>query len=102
MRMRKYDSSCFSMLDSLMRKPAAMQVLESKLTCIVAASVDKALAKKAQGLFASDSMRIALSTDVLGVEVCGALKNVLALAAGIVEGKGLGSNALAAVVRVAA
>ena len=76
-----------------------MQVVEQKLTCIVAASEDKKLAKKAQGLFASDSMRINLSTDVKGVEVCGALKNVLAIAAGIVEGKGLGSNALAAVVR---
>jgi glycerol-3-phosphate dehydrogenase (NAD+) len=75
------------------------QVVEQKLTCIVAASKDKALAKKAQGLFASESMRINLSTDVQGVEVCGALKNVLAIAAGIVEGKGLGSNALAAVVR---
>ena len=75
------------------------QVVESKLTCIVAASKDKSLAKQAQRLFASESMRINLSTDVTGVEVCGALKNVLAIAAGIVEGKGLGSNALAAVVR---
>jgi glycerol-3-phosphate dehydrogenase len=74
-------------------------VAEGKLTCIVAASKDKALAKRVQGLFAQDSMRINLSSDVQGVEVCGALKNVLAIAAGIVEGRGLGSNALAAVVR---
>ena len=90
-------SSCTT-LRSFSRDPATVQVLESKLTCIVAASNDKKLAKEAQGLFASDSMRINLSTDVVGVEVCGALKNVLAIAAGIVEGKGLGSNALAAVV----
>jgi glycerol-3-phosphate dehydrogenase len=58
------------------------------------------LSQRVQGLFAQNSIRINLSTDVRGVEVCGALKNVLAIAAGIVEGQGLGSNALAAVVCV--
>ena len=77
-----------------------VQVVEGKLTCMIAASTDQGLARRVQGLFAQDSMRINLSSDVLGVEVCGALKNVLAIAAGIVEGKGLGSNALAAVVRL--
>ena len=69
------------------------------LTCIVAASTDRRLARRVQGLFAQSSMRITLSADVRGVEICGALKNVLAIAAGTVEGQGLGSNALAAVVR---
>lgn len=77
----------------------AVQVVEGKLTCVVAASTDIKLAKAVQLLFAQPSMRITLSRDVQGVEVCGALKNVLAIAAGIVEGKELGSNALAAVVR---
>lgn len=43
-------------------------------------------------------MRVNRSRDVVGVEICGALKNVLAIAAGIVEGMGLGHNALAAVI----
>lgn len=74
-------------------------MVEGKLTCVVAASEDIRLAKEVQLLFAQASMRITLSRDVAGVEVCGALKNVLAIAAGIVEGRQLGSNALAAVVR---
>jgi glycerol-3-phosphate dehydrogenase len=76
-----------------------LQVAENKLTCLTAASESRELAQQVQGLFAQNSMRINLSTDVCGVEICGALKNVLAIAAGIVEGQGLGSNALAAVVR---
>jgi NAD-dependent glycerol-3-phosphate dehydrogenase C-terminus len=76
-----------------------LQVIEGKLTCVVAASKKKELARQVQALFAQGNMRISLSKDVQGVEICGALKNVLAIAAGIVEGKGLGSNALAAVVR---
>lgn len=81
--------------------PPLVQVVEGKLTCVVAASTNIKLAKEVQQLFAQPSMRITLSRDVQGVEVCGALKNVLAIAAGIVEGKQLGSNALAAVVRPA-
>lgn len=77
----------------------AVQVIEGKLTCVVAASKDMELAADVQSLFAQGNMRINLSRDVAGVEVCSALKNVLAIAAGIVEGKQLGSNALAAVVR---
>lgn len=51
-----------------------------------------------QELFASPFMRINNTSDVIGVEICGALKNVLAIAAGIVEGLHLGNNAMAALV----
>ena len=53
------------------------------------------MARDVQELFASSSMRVSTSSDVIGVEVCGALKNVLAIAAGIVEGLDLGHNAMA-------
>ena len=59
---------------------------------------DKKLAREMQGLFASPFLRVNTTTDVTGVEICGALKNVLALAAGIVEGLELGNNAMAALV----
>ena len=51
-----------------------------------------------QELFASPYMRVNHTSDVIGVEICGALKNVLAIAAGIVEGLDLGNNAMAALV----
>lgn len=51
-----------------------------------------------QELFASPYMRINHTSDVIGVEICGALKNVLAIAAGIVQGLDLGHNAMAALV----
>ena len=59
---------------------------------------DAKLAREMQALFASPYLRVNTTTDVTGVEICGALKNVLALAAGIVEGLELGNNAMAALV----
>ena len=59
---------------------------------------DLRLAREAQQLFASPSMRVNTTNDVIGVELCGALKNVLAIAAGIVEGLDLGHNTMAALV----
>ena len=56
------------------------------------------LAQDMQSLFASSAMRVNTTTDVVGVEICGALKNVLAIAAGIVEGLHLGHNAMAALI----
>lgn len=76
----------------------AQEVMESRPTGVVAASKDAKLARTIQALFASQCMRVNISTDVTGVEICGALKNVLAIAAGIVEGLDLGNNALAALI----
>lgn len=70
---------------------------ECASTC-VAYLQDKKLAREMQSLFASPYLRVNITTDVTGVEICGALKNVLALAAGIVEGLDLGNNAMAALV----
>jgi glycerol-3-phosphate dehydrogenase (NAD(P)+) len=55
-------------------------------------------ATQLQALLASPSLRVYLSRDVVGVELCGAFKNILAIAAGLVESLGLGNNARAALV----
>jgi glycerol-3-phosphate dehydrogenase (NAD(P)+) len=55
-------------------------------------------ARELQALLATPSFRVYLSRDVLGVELCGAFKNILAIAAGLVEALGLGNNARAALI----
>ena len=62
----------------------------------VIASVDSSLAVRAQTAFTQGTFRVYTNNDPLGVELAGALKNVIALAAGMVDGLGLGSNAKAA------
>eukprot|EP00899_Mesostigma_viride_P007217 jgi/Mesvir1/16497/Mv10050-RA.1 len=76
----------------------ASELMQKLPTAIVTASKDPALGKSVQELFASQYLRVNTSTDVIGVEMAGALKNVLAIAAGMVEGMNLGNNAIAALV----
>ncbi|MFH1707567.1 MAG: NAD(P)H-dependent glycerol-3-phosphate dehydrogenase [Planctomycetota bacterium] len=63
---------------------------------VVAAAPDMAFAGFIQASFASERLRIYTEEDLVGVEIAGALKNVIALAAGICEGLALGDNAKAA------
>ncbi len=63
---------------------------------VVAASEDEALARRVQEAFSCQWFRVYTNTDVLGVELAGATKNVIALAAGIVDGLKAGDNAKAA------
>jgi glycerol-3-phosphate dehydrogenase (NAD(P)+) len=63
---------------------------------MVSASADAALAERVQRTFSLPWMRIYTNHDVVGVEIAGAAKNVVALAAGMVDGLGLGSNAKSA------
>ncbi len=63
---------------------------------MVAASDDDALARQVQEVFSADWLRIYRHFDVVGVELAGALKNVIALAAGIIDGLGIGFNAKSA------
>jgi glycerol-3-phosphate dehydrogenase (NAD(P)+) len=75
----------------------AEEVASGLPTTIVAASRDEALAQEVQALFSNDRFRVYTNPDMLGVELAGALKNVIALAAGICEGLGFGDNAKAAI-----
>ncbi|MFV0445541.1 MAG: NAD(P)H-dependent glycerol-3-phosphate dehydrogenase [Planctomycetaceae bacterium] len=63
---------------------------------VVAASGDVALARRVQQLFSTDRFRVYTNKDLIGVELAGALKNVVAIAAGICDGLGFGDNAKSA------
>ncbi|XP_068644251.1 glycerol-3-phosphate dehydrogenase [NAD(+)], chloroplastic-like isoform X3 [Aristolochia californica] len=76
----------------------SLEIMKKLPTAMVVASKDKKLANSVQQLIASQNLRINSSNDVTGVEIAGALKNVLAIAAGIVEGMNLGNNCMAALV----
>jgi glycerol-3-phosphate dehydrogenase (NAD(P)+) len=76
----------------------AAEVAAGLPTAILAASADLAVATAVQERFRGPSFRLYASQDVTGVEIGGALKNVIAIAAGVVEGTGLGHNAMAALI----
>lgn len=63
---------------------------------VVAASGDVALAKRVQEMFTTDRFRVYTNPDLIGVELAGALKNIIAIAAGICDGLGYGDNAKSA------
>lgn len=74
----------------------AENVAKKDLTAITCASTSEANAKLVQRLFSNDYVRFYTNSDLVGVEVGGAVKNVIALAAGILVGKGYGDDAKAA------
>jgi glycerol-3-phosphate dehydrogenase (NAD(P)+) len=76
----------------------AREVSRGLPAALVAASDDEATAKRVQSLLSSPAFRVYAGSDPLGVELGGSLKNVIAIAAGVVDGLGLGHNALAALV----
>jgi len=76
----------------------AEEVAEGRPTAIVAASSDETEARRIQKMFMTERLRVYVNTDVLGVEIGGSAKNVLAIAAGIADGVSYGDNAKAALV----
>jgi glycerol-3-phosphate dehydrogenase (NAD(P)+) len=76
----------------------ATEAARGEPTAVVIASRDTALAAELQEEFAAPNFRLYTNDDVLGVELAGAMKNVIAIAAGTCQGLGLGSNSLAALV----
>jgi glycerol-3-phosphate dehydrogenase (NAD(P)+) len=75
----------------------AREIAAGKPAGSVIASNDMALATELAGVLSSDRFRVYTNPDVIGVELCGALKNVVALAAGMVDGLRLGDSAKAGV-----
>jgi glycerol-3-phosphate dehydrogenase (NAD(P)+) len=76
----------------------ALEVARGIPTAIVAASDSPELANRVQALFHRPSFRVYTTNDVLGVELGGALKNVMAIAAGVSDGLGFGDNSKAALI----
>jgi glycerol-3-phosphate dehydrogenase (NAD(P)+) len=76
----------------------ALEVFQRQPTAVVAAATDHGVAQRTQRVFSTNYFRVYSHTDVVGVELAGALKNVIALAAGILEGLGLGFNTRAALI----
>ena len=76
----------------------AREVGQGRPTALVVACADEAVAADLQRRLAGPALRIYTNRDVLGVELAGALKNVMAIATGLVDGLGLGENARAALI----
>ncbi len=89
-----YNGQCAYLSGPSFAKEVAMRLP----TTVVLASNNEDLAKQLQPLLSNRHFRIYTSNDVAGIEICGAVKNVIAIAAGMVEGLSLGNNALAGLI----
>ena len=76
----------------------AKEVVQDKPTAVVLACRNKQICKPLQSVFSTRHFRAYASLDVVGVEMGGAVKNVIAIAAGLIDGLGLGYNAMAALI----
>jgi len=76
----------------------AVEAARGEPTAVVLAAPEAALASRLQEELSGPSFRLYTNDDVLGVELAGAMKNVIAIAAGACQGLGLGSNPLAALI----
>jgi glycerol-3-phosphate dehydrogenase (NAD(P)+) len=74
----------------------AKEVAQKMPTAVALASYDPLIGRRAQEIFSNTYFRVYTNTDVIGVELAGSLKNVVAIAAGVLEGLGYGYNTMAA------
>lgn len=93
-----FDPELTSRIAVLSGPSFAREVSDSHPTAVVVASEDSAIALTIQSFVSSDFFRVYTSNDVLGVELAGALKNIIAISAGISDGLGYGRNTLAALI----
>lgn len=75
----------------------AEEVSQRVPTAVVAASIDIETSKSIQAAFMTSYFRVYASTDILGIELGGAFKNIIAIGAGIIDGAGFGDNTKAAI-----
>lgn len=76
----------------------AEEVAQRLPTAVVVAAYSSSTASVVQNMFSSPMFRVYVNRDVLGVEVSGSIKNIMAIAAGVAEGAGFGDNAIAALI----
>jgi glycerol-3-phosphate dehydrogenase (NAD(P)+) len=76
----------------------AEEVAKEQPTTVVASSSSLATAEKVQEVFHTSRFRVYVNTDIVGVEIAGSVKNIIAIAAGISDGIGFGDNAKAAII----
>ena len=76
----------------------AEELVAGKPTTVVAAAPSLSVARQVQSLFMSEKLRVYVNTDVMGVEIAGSVKNIMAIATGISDGIGYGDNAKAALI----
>ncbi len=87
-----------SRLAALSGPSFAIEVAQKMPTVVAAAASDIEIANAVQTIFAAPYFRVYTNTDLIGVELGGAIKNVVAIASGIVDGLGLGLNSRAALI----
>lgn len=90
--------SCRDRLAFLSGPSFAREVSADMPTAVVAAAADRGVAEQVQEVFSTENFRVYTNRDVVGVELGGSLKNVMALAAGVSDGLGFGCNTRAALI----
>jgi glycerol-3-phosphate dehydrogenase (NAD(P)+) len=93
-----FDTEVLSHIAVLSGPSFAREVAESHPTAVVVASDNSESAQKIQQAVSDPSFRAYTSSDVIGVEIAGALKNIIAISAGITDGLEYGTNSLAALI----
>ena len=88
----------YSGVASIIGPSHAEEVILRKLTSVCAVSVSEKIAKTVQSAFSNSYFRVYISTDEIGAEYGVAIKNIIAIASGMLEGRGYGDNAKAALI----